>query len=637
MLVSFQWLNEHFKGNLTDPEELAELLTLHAFEIEGLEKKGDDTILDIDVLPNRASDCLSHRGIAFEIGTLLDQETTLPDIFTDAPDFSGGANVSVSLEEDSCRRYIATEITGLNTQDSPAWVQNRLKAIGQKSINNVVDATNLVMLESGQPMHAFDADKLSGGITVRKARAGESITTLDETEIALDEETLVIADDKGPLAIAGIKGGTKAIVDENTQNIVLEAANFDPVSVRKTAGRLGIHTDSSKRFENEVPLSIAPEAMKMASALLKEIASSEKTVFHESVEVFSEPKQPEAISVDLETISSILGISLESETFENILRRLGFTFEKSENDYRLTPPEYRLDIQSLQDVAEEIGRVYGYTRIPGIELSSEKHPDPQLNQTFFALQKIRDMLTELGFSEVLTHTFGQQGERQVQNPIAEGRQYLRGDLTSSVREALTHNVGNAPLLGVDVIQIFEIGNVFDHGGEHPSLAIGVRDTTKKGKNAAAAFEKLSTRFQKENIELPEARDGVIEVSLHELIPKISLPENPLKELSASPMEAPYQTPSSYPFVLRDLAVFTPEGTSAETILSVVSETAGELLVKSRLFDVFEKTLEDGTQKVSYAYHLVFQSRERTLSDDEVGEIMHEVEKHLNDREGFEVR
>ena len=326
MIVSHKWLQTYFDKKLPEVEKLEEVLTLSAFEIENVKKVGDDYILDIDVLPNRAHDCLAHRGVARELAVLLEMDITFPN--KELPEITKGESISIKNEEqDLCRRYVGRKVEGVKIGPSPDWLKERLETIGQKSINNIVDATNYVMFDIGQPLHAFDVDKVEGGIVVRKARMGEKITTLDGNEVELDESVLVIADEKDSLAIAGVKGGKKAEVDENTKNIILEAANFAPVNVRKTSRRLNILTDSSKRFENEITPELARQAMEKVTALISEIAGGGDVKIGEIVDVYPRKANQYKAGVSLDEINRLLGTQITKKEVENIWGRFEFDVE----------------------------------------------------------------------------------------------------------------------------------------------------------------------------------------------------------------------------------------------------------------------------------------------------------------------
>ncbi|MCG2694477.1 NlpC/P60 family protein, partial [Candidatus Parcubacteria bacterium] len=340
MILSYNWLQKYFEKELPNPQELSDLIMTHSFEVEKVEEitlsnGKKDTIFDIDVLPNRAHDCLSHYGMAKEIASLTglklkELENKEFEISEDTKPF--GVKVE---DSDACRRYIAVVVEGVKVGSSPDWLKESLEAIGQKSINNIVDATNYVMFSTGQPLHAFDKDKLDGEqIIVRWAKNGEKITTLDNKEVELGESNLIIDDEKSPLAIAGVKGGKKAEVDENTKNLVLEAANFKPVIVRKTARGFAILTDSSKRFENEISPELAEVGMSELVTLIKEIASDfnaphGQAKFSAKTDIY--PRKPALYKVGFTTedVNKILGINISKDEVKNILNKLNFEFTEA--------------------------------------------------------------------------------------------------------------------------------------------------------------------------------------------------------------------------------------------------------------------------------------------------------------------
>src|SRR6056297_142246 len=254
MKFSYNWLNEIVKKDLPSAEKLSDLITKHILEVEELEKEGNDYILDIDVLPDRASDCLSHIGLARECGVLLGSKLNLPEINLEEGKEKTEDLVKVKIQnKEDCKRYTARVLKDVEVKESPKWIKGKLEKCGVQPINNIVDATNLVMLEMGQPLHAFDLEKVEGNeIIVRRAKEGEEITTLDNENFELDNEAVLISDKKEGLAIAGIKGGKKAEITKDTKDVVLESANFDQVSVRKTSQKIGLRTEASTRFENEI-------------------------------------------------------------------------------------------------------------------------------------------------------------------------------------------------------------------------------------------------------------------------------------------------------------------------------------------------------------------------------------------------
>ena len=340
MLISYEWLQSYFEKPLPAPEKIAELFTMHAFELEGMEKVRDDTVLDLKILPNRAHDCLSHDGIARELSVL--SGIPLKKVTSYLPTGKAGKlqvtrtehKLKITVEDQKlCRRYAGRIFENIKIGESPEWMKRRLDAIGQRSINNVVDITNYVMFATGQPLHAFDMDKLARKgneveIIVRSARAGEKLVTLDGKDIDFDETMLAICDAEKPLALAGIKGGKWAEVDSSTRHIILESANFEPTSTRKTSQKIGLRTDSEKRFENEITPELAGRGMKLASRLLAEFAAGPETKIAEIIDVYPRIRRPYKVGVSTAEVNKLLGTNISEVETEKIIARLGFSFEK---------------------------------------------------------------------------------------------------------------------------------------------------------------------------------------------------------------------------------------------------------------------------------------------------------------------
>ncbi|MBI5138793.1 MAG: C40 family peptidase [Candidatus Vogelbacteria bacterium] len=343
MKVSYNWLQSYFKDKLPAPENVAELLTNHSFEIESIEPltfaSGSDSLIDVKVLPNRAHDCLSHLGVAREVGILtgLEVEAELVIPTKPLPRVSVGKTVrglNIEIEENKlCKRYVGRMIEGVEVKESPEWLKERLISVGQRPINNIVDAANFVMLHMGQPLHAFDADKMHMGdkapsIFIRRAEEGDIMKTLDNKDAKLSEEDLVIADGESILAIAGVKGGIKAAVDENTKNIVLESANFAPTGIRRTSQRIGIRTDASHRFENEIDASLAGDAMEIFVKLVLLTAKTDRTKVSEIVDRYARPRKVFVSGFSTRDIYKVLGEKIDESTIEALLNRLGLKWKK---------------------------------------------------------------------------------------------------------------------------------------------------------------------------------------------------------------------------------------------------------------------------------------------------------------------
>jgi phenylalanyl-tRNA synthetase beta subunit len=332
MKVSYKWLQTYFDEKLPKPDDLADLILLHSYEVEDLAvnpNDSDDYIINIDILPNRAHDSLCHYGIAREISTITNLKMNEPEILPNSSELESNFSVHVSdSAEKFCKRYIGCVIENINVTDSPKELREKIESIGEKSINNIVDITNIVMFELGQPMHAFDFDKIDGDkIYVRSAFSKENLITLDNKNVELNENNFVIADEKNALAIAGVKGGKKAEVNNQTKNIILESANFSPVLVRKTSRGLNILTESSKRFENEITPWLCERAMNMALDLIKKYASTSEIKIYKNFDYYPKPVNQYKTGVSLSEINKILGTNYSKTNIENALNSLNFNYE----------------------------------------------------------------------------------------------------------------------------------------------------------------------------------------------------------------------------------------------------------------------------------------------------------------------
>lgn len=636
--ISYNWLRAHFEKDIPRPDELAALFTKHLAEVEGTERRGEDTIFDLKILPDRGHDLLSHRGIAREASVLSGVPLKTSQKSKDEGR-KADANVSlrVTVEDpELCPRYMGCRVENIIVGASPSWLRERLESVGQRSINNIVDITNYIMLELGQPMHAFDADNLIGSeIIVRLATEGEIITTLDDREIVLTPQTLVIADRERAHAIAGVKGGKDAGVTARTTSIVFEAASFNPVHVRKTSQRVGIRTDSSRRFEHGLSPSLPEEAMNLALELVLQLCPQATT--EAIVDTYSKPAQELTIVITVVELNGILGTSLTVGEIEKIIKRLNFIYTREGDIFTVRPPLVRLDLVIKEDLAEEIGRIYGLDNIPDTPLPAISFAPHPLKAYYYA-NRIRDAFVREGFSEVLTSSFQKEGVFAVENPLAEDKGFVRKDLVTGLSQALSLNVRNAPLLGLDDIKVFEIGTVFPAvSDERLSCAVGI-ELTKAGKK-----KETTTREALEHARgvIEEAigvsvegvfTANIFEFDLGELLEKLPEPKVGTPFISTSTR---YVKISPYPYILRDIALWVPEGVTSEEVLDVIVREAGDLLRTKRLFDVFTKELPEG-KKTSYAFNLVFQSYEKTLSDEEINGIMDRIGTTV-EKKGWQVR
>ena len=644
MKISRNWLQTYFPtptlsgrdpdqsvgvDSLPSPEALSDALTFHAFEIDGIEEVpvggGTDTntdfVLDVKVTPNRGHDCLSHMGIARELSAILklplkrdplwarggfssDLPTRLlePELGKLEEGSSKKPAVSVSINTPLCKRYIAGYVRGVKVGPSPRWLRERLEALGQRSINNIVDATNYVMFDLGQPLHAFAAEKLkevdgSYALEVRAAKPGERLLALDEKEYTLTEHMLVIADGNSgdAIGVAGVKGGKPAGITEATTNIILESANFDGVSVRKTAQALKLRTDASSRFEQQISPELAAYAMRAVADLIVQIAGGEVVGF---VDVYPEPQKQAYVSVTTEKINQVLGTQLTGADVADVFQRLNFSYKEQEGVFEVQPPLFRLDISIPEDLIEEVGRIVGYDTVLPVKLPAFSGP-VEINRNFAAAEQARRELVAQGYSEVFTSVFAEKGERVVLNKVDGVRPYMRTNLIDGLTEALKKNIPNKDLLGLKEVKLFEIGTVWKDGKEQ--IMLGIISEKQK------ATEKM--------LEPAHATE-------YENLP-LSTTER-------------YQTFSKYPYIVRDVAFWVPAGTDERQVEEIIKEEAGDppvggVFQSIRLFDTFAKA-----DKISLAFRLIFQSFEKTLTDEEVNPVMEKVYTALREK-GFEIR
>lgn len=636
MKVSHAWLQTYFDTTLPSVEVLEEALTFHAAEIE--EAHGD--LLDVKVLPDRAAYLLSHRGVALELSAVQDLPLKRDPLKEALPEYPAGHTLSVSLDEaGATKRYIGAHLTGVKVGPSPAWLKEALEAVGQRSINNVVDATNYVMLDIGQPLHAFDAKKLTARegayvIAVRPSKEGETITTLTNETYTLPEGTLVIADgndtNQVALGIAGVKGGLHAKVDENTTDLIIEAANFDGSLVRKTAQVLRLFTDASTRFQNKPSPALAAYGMRDVIACIQKVAGGEVQAY---VDAFPEPEEPKTVSVSLARINGLLGASFSMDEVRDTFRRLGFSYSEVEDRFIVLVPFERRDLVLSEDLIEEVGRIIGYDRIVAEPLPLTQGVPDQAR--FRGIERVRDFLIERGFTELSTPSFAEEGDIELANPLQSDRPYLRASLTPNLKDALTRAASVAPrVLGPDpFVKLFEIGTVFTKKGEVLVLALGIVPMVGKPAAAAQALKEYVATLEQELFQTP----GIAAFGLDGQTVEIALSSLPLEKLGAeyaplSVSQGMYRPYSFYPFALRDIAVWTPEGTEESEVSGILLKHAGDMLARIDLFDRFEK---EG--RISYAFRLVFESFERTLSDADLDPAMEAVTNALNAKEGWEVR
>jgi phenylalanyl-tRNA synthetase beta subunit len=613
MKISYNWLKAYVP-EIPEAEKLSDLFTYHVCEVESVEKLPDgDHLFDLGILPNRAHDLLSHHGVARELSGLLGIPFKDPTQMYKTPP-SQATNLKIEIQSDDCRRYSARIIRNVKINPSPEWVVKHLESIGARSINNVVDATNIVMYDCGQPCHAFDLKKLAGEkIIVTNAKSGDELPVVGRDGIVakLAETDLVITDGEKNLGLGGVKGGRDSGISDDTTEIILEVANFDPVAIRKTARRLGLLSDSAKRFENDLSPTLCDFGMFSLSALIFEMLP--EAVFEDIVDIYPEPQKERIISFTTTEINKLLGIEIPTADVEKILDQYGYAYTKKDDEYILMVPPLRLDLVGAHDMAEEIGRVYGYDKVKPI--LPKINFTPKAPEQYEKISLVRSTLIAEGYREVMTYAFANTGDVEVL-ASASDKKFLRTNLTDGLRKSYELNKLNTPLLSGGEIGIFEIGTIFKNGAEE--IHVGWNEKEKIREIALNEFGESFLQVLGSPLQNPQNEKAQPDHSEN-------LPPN-------SWNAATFKMWSMYPFIVRDIAVWVPEGTEARVLSEIYKEFGTELLQREpKLVDTFAKN-----EKVSYAFRLIFQSYDRTLTDEEINLIMSKITEKISSS-GFEVR
>lgn len=495
MRVPYEWLRE-FVDIKASPQEVAKRLTMVGFEVESTESVSDDVTFEVNVTPNRP-DCLSIVGIAREVSAAFDIPLKIPN--TEIKEVLPLSDFSVEvLNPELCNRYTGMLIKGVTVSDSPEWIKSRLKKCGIRVINNVVDITNYVLLEFGHPLHAFDADTLSGKKVVvatvdafkKRQRTSQPlpsllkegvevntedrviIKTLDGVERQIPMESLLIWDDEKPIAIAGIMGSSETEVSDKTKNVFLESAYFEPTSVRRTSKRLNLTSESSYRFERGTDIEFLENALRRAALMIREIAGG---TIHQIIDVYPVKYVPEPIEVRYERINRILGTDLSNTEILEIMNRLSIKTEDKGDTFIVYPPTFRRDIRNSSDIAEEIARSYGYERIP-TTMPRSPLSSVRFNKRTMNINRIKEAMRKSGFVEAINYSFmslsdldmiaiPEDDKRRntvaIKNPLSQKESLLRTTLTPALIENLKHNLYR----GIKDIRIFEISRVFNNIGK----------------------------------------------------------------------------------------------------------------------------------------------------------------------------
>lgn len=668
MKISLEWLSEYLTGPL-DAAVLADTLTNGGLPVEVIDRVGDDTVIDVEVTSNRG-DCLSHVGVAKELGALLDRPFKEPPARpTEASrKANDAARVTIDAKE-LCPHYTARVIRGVKVKPSPAWMVRRLEAIGLRAINNIVDVTNYVMFELGQPLHAFDYDRVGGQqIIVRTAREGETLISLDGHERKLSAGMLVIADATRPIALAGVMGGRDSEVSAGTANVLLESARFEPLTIRKTARALAMKSDSSYRFERGIDPTLPERASLRAAELILQLAGGE--LLAGVAEAGATGYTPKRLSLRLAKLKSVLGIEINKTDAIAALQRLRLSPMDGGDTIDVTVPSNRLDINIEVDLVEEVARVIGYDRIPIREEISLRiaAPDPKAA----AMEAVRSTLVAAGFFESWTASFvtdnlasdflpaDAKGLPRVDPVVRKADGQLRPSILPGLLEAVRRNEN----VGTSGARLFETGDTFwlDAAGKVVERSRVALVGTSDLRELRGAIETLLARLDaKRDVRVVPAAPagfdpgaagriewggqpvGVIGKIDRAIAAKLSLRELPaaaeldLSTLLAGTQLVPQQSPlPRFPAVRRDLSLVVADTVRYDAIDSIVRELKPSNLEDVEYVTTYRgKPLEKGVKSVTIT--LVFRSPTGTLTSDQVESAVQTVVTAAKDKVGATLR
>lgn len=677
MRISYNWLKEYVDIKESS-EDLSDMLMSAGLPTESIEDIGADKVLEVEVTANRP-DWLSYIGVAREVAAITGRKLKIPA--AGKPTAAGkGAEVKVKIEDkELCPKYTARIIRNVKVGESPAWLKARLEAIGLRPVNNIVDITNFCLFETGEPMHAFDLDKLSGQeVLVRRAKKGEKIVTIDGIERTLLESMLVIADNSKPVAIAGVMGGLNTEVNYSTKNILLEAAYFEPVSIRRTAKKLALSSDSSYRFERRVDISNIRYSSDRAAGLICQIAGGEAGEF---IDIGAKPAKKKPVTLDIAKLDSVLGYNIPAAKAKKILLDLGLKLKTSSKEkMSFEAPSFRHDINDEVDLIEEIARVYGYNKIPGTIPQIVAQPE-RISSDMAIRGKMRAALTGLGFDEIITYSLlskkvinnaalSAEDSICVANPLSIEQEAMRPSLVPGMLGAVLWNINRRS----KDLKLFEIGHAYGKSGngfiENQYLGAcitGEITSWAGGSRAYSLFDlkgaietlfgslgikdlsfasAIDCRFSGSScasIELGTDVIGIIgevdakvlndfdikspvyicEICLDKVYPHVKAG----KKFEALP---------KYPAVSRDISIVVDKDTQNQKISAVIRGSAGGVLKSVSLVDKYSgKQIPDG--KISLTYRLEYQDPAKTLEEKDVSEAHNKVLQALGSELGAKLR
>lgn len=639
-----------------------------------------ETVLEIDVTSNRP-DCLNMIGVAREIAVIENKPLRVPQTETVENSEPVTSLASVQIEDtEGCPRYAARVIKGVTIGPSPQWLVKKLEAVGLRAINNIVDVTNFVMLECGQPLHAFDYDELKGHrIVVKKSKSGEKFQTLDGKEHELNDETVMICDAERPIAIGGVMGGRNSEISDTTKNVLLESAYFNPKRIRRSSRFLGITSDASGRFGRGIDPNGSVKAINRAVALIKQVAGG--TIAAGVIDVSVDSPAPRLLKLRISAVNKLLGLAIPEQEVISILEKLDCSVQKTKNgEFEIKPPSFRLDLNIEEDLIEEIARIYGYDRIPNASGAHVNYEAEESKPERFS-REVRSVFREIGFSEAVTNSMvhprpqfliSPQGEGhfiKIMNPISEDMSVMRTSMLPSLFEIVK---GNLFRKNFD-LRLYEIGKTYVRNGDKPlpdenaiicGCVTGSRYPVHWGGGSEPFdfFDLKSTilrffeKFMLDSIEFnpynsnevyaPNSLEigsgkqilghfGMIQKNIlrHFDIDKDiwAFELNYAAILELARFKKTFRSISRFPSIQRDLAFTVKKSVSAGSLMDVIRIQAGENLGSLDIFDLYTGD-QIASDKKSLAFSLLFQSEDRTLTEEEIDlaikTVISEVEKEF---------
>ncbi|MDR4504597.1 MAG: phenylalanine--tRNA ligase subunit beta [Candidatus Scalindua sp.] len=670
MKISYHWLKDYCNHTLS-VDELSEGLTNAGLVVDTSAPVGDDFCLDVEVTSNRP-DCLGIMGIAREVAVLVRGKLLIPDVGYPAIAENIESETSVENEEkELCSRYTARIIKGVTIGPSPEWLQKRLQVLGLRPVNNVVDITNYVLMESGQPLHAFDLDKLEGKrIVIRQASHGETLEAIDGTKCTFTSDVLIIADSKKPVAIAGIMGGKGTEVTETTKNIFLESAFFEPRNVRRSSRILGIKSDSSFRFERHVDPECVDWASRRAAKMILEIAGGQ--ILEGVIDLNCIRRKKTPVTLRTAKLNRLLGIHLEKSEQREILERLCFTIiSEKEDSLEVSVPSFRSDVYREIDLIEEIARIHGFEGIPATSSIGVKlNPDNKLDRV---VERVKGVLSGMGYDEVVTdsivdnmqdrHTGLWSDSRSIRiiNPIRHDEDLLRKSIIPNLLKVKKHNQNH----GTEITRMYELSKIYlrkDNGelpDEKECLCIlgeegyfplkGMIETILHRLNINHVLDSLpvqSDLFNPEKsaqLKLGEKIFGYIGELNREIIHHYDFRSTPcITELdfellvNMATLENSYHKAPSFPTIARDLAVIADEVITWAEIKGCILSLKMDYLEGIEFFDMY-RGKQIGPGKKSIAFRLIFRADNRTLRNEEVDVCQEKLLKTLENSLNLRLR